>query len=185
MTAQAVSLARTRDDPVGNVLKWVLLGVAVVTFALLGLATSRTYQGAPPTPARFLAPDGTPVLTAADIVAGKAGFQRADLMDYGSLYGMGSYFGEDYTAEYLVKLAALTEGGIAQQRFGKAFSVLGEEEQAAVKKAMQQELQGIDLTQSVVTLPAAVAQAIPTLRDEIGGSLLRQDFAKGWTRAYS
>jgi hypothetical protein len=27
------------------------------------------------------------------ILAGKAGFQKADLMDYGSLYGMGSYFG--------------------------------------------------------------------------------------------
>jgi len=26
-------------------------------------------------------------------VSGKAGFQKADLMDYGSLYGMGSYFG--------------------------------------------------------------------------------------------
>jgi nitric oxide reductase subunit B len=28
------------------------------------------------------------------IVAGKAGFQKTDVMDYGSLYGMGSYFGE-------------------------------------------------------------------------------------------
>ena len=32
-------------------------------------------------------------MTDDDIVAGKAGFQKADLMDYGSLYGMGSYFG--------------------------------------------------------------------------------------------
>jgi len=40
-----------------------------------------------------------------NIVARKSGFQQADLMDYGSLYGMGSYFGEDYTAEYLVRLA--------------------------------------------------------------------------------
>ena len=42
-------------------------------------------------------------MTEDDVVAGKAGFQRADLMDYGSLYGMGSYFGEDYTAKYLVR----------------------------------------------------------------------------------
>ena len=185
MTAQATTLVRAHQDPVGNVLKWVLLAVAVVTFALLGLATSRTYQGAPPTPVRFVAPGGTAVLTAADIVAGKAGFQRADLMDYGSLYGMGSYFGEDYTAEYLVKLATLTEGDIAQERFGKAFSALGAEDQAAVKKAMQGELQGIDLTRPVVTLPAAVAQAIPILRAQIASSLLHHDFAKGWTQAYS
>ena len=48
-------------------------------------------------------------MTASDIQAGKAGFQKADLMDYGSLYGMGSYFGEDYTATNLVRLATLTQ----------------------------------------------------------------------------
>ena len=37
-------------------------------------------------------------MTNDDVVAGKAGFQKADLMDYGSLYGMGSYYGQDYTA---------------------------------------------------------------------------------------
>ena len=29
-------------------------------------------------------------------------------MDYGSLYGMGSYYGEDYTASILVRLAKST-----------------------------------------------------------------------------
>ena len=43
-------------------------------------------------------------MTRANLLAGKAGFQKADLMDYGSLYGMGSYFGEDYTAENLVRI---------------------------------------------------------------------------------
>ncbi|HZZ60496.1 MAG TPA: hypothetical protein VFE63_04895 [Roseiarcus sp.] len=57
-------------------------------------ATAVTYERAPPQPERFLAPNGAPVLTASDIVAGKAGFQKADLMDYGSLYGMGSHYGK-------------------------------------------------------------------------------------------
>ena len=48
-------------------------------------------------------------MTADDMQAGKSGFQKADLMDYGSLYGMGSYFGEDYTASNLVRLATLTQ----------------------------------------------------------------------------
>ena len=56
MAARAPSSAPSSDDPVSNALKWVLLGVAVVTFALLGLATQRTYQGAPPTPVRFSPP---------------------------------------------------------------------------------------------------------------------------------
>ena len=46
-------------------------------------------------------------MTGDDIVAGKAGFQNADLMDYGSLYGMGSYYGQDYTAWTLIRLARL------------------------------------------------------------------------------
>ncbi len=58
-------------------------------------------------------PTASVLMSAADIQAGKAGFQKADLMDYGSLYGMGSYFGEDYTAGNLVRLATLTEDNIA------------------------------------------------------------------------
>jgi len=173
------------EDPVSNVLKWILLAVAVVTFAVLGWTTDLTYKAAPPFPDRFVSPDGTLLMSAADIQAGKAGFQKADLMDYGSLYGMGSYFGEDYTAANLVRLATLTEDNIAKARTGKALADLTPDEQVSVKAAMQRELQGIDLTQGVATLPDTVAAAITTLRGEVAQSLLRQDFARGWTQAYS
>ncbi|EQD62324.1 nitric oxide reductase, partial [mine drainage metagenome] len=48
---------------------------------------------------------------------------------------------------------------------------------------MRADLQGIDLSQSSVLLPGAVAQAIVTLRAQIAQSLLRNDFTKGYTRA--
>ncbi len=185
MTIQARTLDRPAVDPVSNVLRWILLAVAIATFALLGWMTDRTYKEAPPFPDRFVAADGTLLMSAADIQAGKAGFQKADLMDYGSLYGMGSYFGEDYTAANLVRLATLTEANIAQAKTGKALSDLPAEDQAAVKAAMQVELKSVDLTQNVATLPSALAAAIPALRAEIVQSLLHQDFAKGWTQAYS
>jgi nitric oxide reductase subunit B len=185
MTDQPSTYSRSAEDPVGNVLKWTLLAVAIVTFSLLGWSTLATYRGAPPIPARFVAPDGAMLLTAADIEAGKAGFQRADLMDYGSLYGMGSYFGEDYTADNLVKLGTLTEGYLAEDRAGKPLSELTTEDQAAVKAAMQKDLQGIDLTQPVVSLQSPVARAIPALRSQIVTTLLHHDYAKGWTQAYS
>ena len=124
-------------------------------------------------------------MTAADIVSGKAGFQKADLMDYGSLYGMGSYFGEDYTAAYLVRLATLTEGNIAKAHGAKDLSELTAEQRAAVRAAMQAELQGIDLTKQVAVIPDPLAAAITTLRGEIVQTLLHHDFAKGWTQAYS
>jgi nitric oxide reductase subunit B len=185
MTMNVKALERPAEDPVSNVLKWILLAVAVLTFALLGWMTDLTYKAAPPLPDRFVSADGTLLMSAADIEAGKVGFQKADLMDYGSLYGMGSYFGEDYTAANLVRLATLTEGNIAKAKAGKKLSDLSIEEQASVKAAMQVELQDIDLSKPVATLPDAVAGAILALRGEIAPSLLRHDFAKGWTQAYS
>jgi nitric oxide reductase subunit B len=185
MTTDARTLDWPTEDPVSNVLKWILLAVAVVTFAVLGWTTDLTYKAAPPFPERFVSVDGTLLMSGADIQSGKAGFQRADLMDYGSLYGMGSYFGEDYTATNLVRLATFTEANIARARNGKALSELSVEEQASAKATMQVELQGIDLSRQVATVPDAVAAAITTLRGEVAQSLLRHDFAKGWTQAYS
>jgi nitric oxide reductase subunit B len=185
MTDQRKTEVGVAEDGAASVLKWVLLAVAVVTFALFGWATSRTYELAPPTPTRFVAPDGSTVLSAADIVAGKAGFQRADLMDYGSIYGMGSYFGEDYTAADLVKLATLTEDALATERYGQPFASLSAGRQDAIKTDMQRALQSIDLTRPVVRLPAAVAQAVLTLRTQIAATLLKPDYLKGWTQARS
>ncbi len=165
---------RVREDPVSNVLKWLLLAVAVATFALLGWTTKFTYEAAPPIPEKLVSADGATLMSGADIVAGKAGFQKADLMDYGSLYGMGSYFGEDYTAAYLVRLAELTEANLAARG-----------QSAAARAGMQAELRGLDLTRPVVTVPPALAAAIERLRGEIAASLLRHDFAKGWTASYS
>ncbi|MFZ1100221.1 MAG: cbb3-type cytochrome c oxidase subunit I [Steroidobacteraceae bacterium] len=184
MTADS-SVSVQSEDPVSNVLKWVLLGVGIVTFAILAWTVKLTYQAAPPFPERFVARDGAVLMTASDIQAGKAGFQKADLMDYGSLYGMGSYFGEDYTATDLVRLATLTQDNIALSTTGSALARLTAEQQASIKAAMQVELQSIDLTQRVADIPQPVAAAITTLRKQIAQSLLHHDFAKGWTQAYS
>ena len=92
MTTPADMGDRPAEDAVSSVLKWILLVVAIGCFALFAWATLRTYQRAAPAPDRFVTSTGTTLMSAEDIVAGKAGFQRADLMDYGSLYGMRSYF---------------------------------------------------------------------------------------------
>jgi nitric oxide reductase subunit B len=164
MDTSATVLQRMEEDKVSAILKWVLLGIAVVTFALLAWATEITYRTAPPRPEQLLAPDGTVAMTSQDIEDGKASFQRADLMDYGSIYGMGSYFGEDYTAEYLARLGQVTQDNLAQARFAKPFASLGEEDQRAIQAAMQRQLKGIDLSGHEVQLSAAVAGAIKTLQ---------------------
>jgi nitric oxide reductase subunit B len=172
-------------DPVSNVLKWILLAVAVISFVLFFWATAITYERAPPQPERFVGPGGATLLTGDDIVAGKAGFQKADLMDYGSLYGMGSYFGEDYTASALKRLATLTESNLAQTNFGKSFDALSPEQQATVRDGMRRALQGVDLTKSEVAVPDALAKAVATLRSDLSKSFATVDLTTGWTPAYS
>jgi len=66
MTLEADRIDRPKEDPVSNVLKWVLLVVAVASFAILGWTTKLTYEAAPPFPDRFVASDGTLLMTAAD-----------------------------------------------------------------------------------------------------------------------
>ncbi len=132
MCAASLGDLSAHEDRVSNVLKWILLAVAVLSFILFFWATAVTYERAPPRPERFIDPNGATVMTDGDVVAGKSGFQKADLMDFGSLYGMGSYFGQDYTAFALMRLATLTEDNLAQTRFAKPFGALDPEQQATV-----------------------------------------------------
>ena len=185
MAAEITNRTPTVQDPVSNVLKWVLLAVAVVTFALMGWATVETYRLSPPQPKRFVTPGGAVLFTEQDIVAGKGGFQKADLMDYGSLYGMGSYYGEDYTASTLVRLATLTQDRIAQSRLGVAFKDLTVDQQASVTSAMRAQLQRINLTRAEVTIPDELGGAISQSQKEIAASLMTVDRDRGWTPAYS
>ncbi len=183
--SQTSSTSPTTSDPVSNVLKWILLAVAVVTFALLGWATFLTYERAPPQPERFVDTSGALLMSADDILAGKAGFQKADLMDFGSLYGMGSYYGQDYTAWALIRLAGLVEARVAQAQFGKTFEQLTSDQQSAVRNTMREQLQRIDLTQETVRVPDALATAIVTLRGDIAKELAATDLDTGWTPAHS
>jgi len=130
-----------------------------------------------PFPDRFATSSGTVLLTAADYTGWQGGLSESRFDGLRQPLRHGSYFGEDYTAANLVRLATLAEENIAKANGGKALSELTTEQRAAVKAAMQAELQGIDLTTNRV-IPDPLAAAITTLRGEIALSLLHHDFAK-------
>ncbi len=179
------TLVRPSNDPVSDVLKWVLLGTAVVCFALLGWATVLTYERAPPLPSAIVDASGAALMTQDDIVAGKAGFQKADLMDYGSIYGMGSYFGEDYTASTLKALGVETRNNVALETYGIPFDQLRPEQQFVATQAMQAQLQRLDLTNPRPLAPPALAAAIRTLEGRLATAFHTVDLPKGWTPARS
>ena len=179
------SISRPPQDTITKVLIWVMLAVTIGCWSGMIWGTVETYEKAAPLPDSFVTPSGETVMTRASIVAGKSGFQKADLMDYGSLYGMGSYYGEDYTAEYLVALGKETQESIAQARYESAFASLTPERQHLVKSEMQDMLHGIDLSKGTVVLPAEVAEALKHLQASTASKLLANDAERGYTKAYS
>ncbi len=173
------------QDRVTKVLVIALLLTTVFSWAAMIWMSFLTYEGAPPLPERIVSESGETVITRADITAGKAGFQKADLMDYGSLYGMGAYFGEDYTAAALVALAKGTESALARARYGRDFGALDAPQRLAVSADMRAMLAGIDLTGQPVVVPDSVAAAIAQYREKFAIEIRRKAERVGYTRAYS
>jgi len=60
-----------------------------------------TIEGAPPYPGKVVGPDGTELTGKEEILAGQAVWQKYGLMDNGSVWGHGTYRGNDYTATSL------------------------------------------------------------------------------------
>ena len=185
MNESIEDLNASDNDRTSFFLKWILFLVGIITLGSLAYGAYVTYRHAPPQPARIVSPGGAVLMSNNDIVAGKGAFQQADLGDYGSIYGMGTYFGEDWTAKYLMRLGHLTADAIALKRYGKSYADLATGPKAAVKSEMQKDLQGLRLWDTTMSVPAPVAQAIRELQGKISHFIVTNDFKKGYTRAYS
>ncbi len=175
-------------SPVDVTSKTLILILIIVVLSCWGTmiwATYKTYQLSPPLPQKIVDSHGQILMTQSDIIEGKAGFQKTDLMDYGSLYGMGSYYGEDFTAKYLVALAKQTQDQLAQRQFGQTFEQLSSSQQDIIQWHMRKQLQQINLTQTKVVLPMALTNALVDLQNTISKDLLQYDFKRGYTKAYS
>lgn len=172
-------------DRITKTLIITLLAVVIGCWATMIWSTYRTYQEAPPLPKEIMSEKGQVLMTQEQIIQGKAGFQKADLMDYGSLYGMGSYFGEDYTAQYLVELGQEVMASLAEQKFDKSLSSLSDMERLSVEAETKKLLKDIKLTTETVIVTENISQAIKKLENKIANDLLTDRFEKGWGKAAS
>ncbi len=173
------------DDRVIRWLKRIFLVVLVSCLAIFVWATVITYQGSPPIPSEIVSTTGQVVMTGAQIAAGKAGFQEADLMDYGSVYGNGAYFGEDYTAQLLHEWAQKTLDNYAIQTYGRPYHLLNFGDQMLAQKKMQDLLQHPSWNGQVVVVPDYEASAMTSLLNSTAASLLVTDRQEGYTAAHA
>ncbi|WP_254272417.1 nitric-oxide reductase large subunit [Haloarcula marina] len=143
-----------------------LLVVAfVVNLVVMGAGAALAYEKAPPIPDRIEGPDGATIATSEDIRTGKTTFQKAGLMNHGSILGNGAYYGVDYTADALDLKVQYMRQYHAREEYGTDYDALSEERQAAVATRVEQRL---DRTADgdVVRYSAAETYAHRQVRDE-------------------
>lgn len=138
-----------------------------------------TYRLVPPVPDRVVTPDGTVVYGAADIAEGKVVFQRRSLMDYGTVLGNGGYFGQDFTVEYLDRIAGMLRDAYARERFGRGFADLSVPDQAGVASRVQAELKRNTFDGSVLTVSPAFAAAHRRTREWYADHFVNGDLDAG------
>src|SRR5499433_2167030 len=98
--------------------------VMIAGFTILSIVTVKTYDNAPPIPARVVDDAGATIFTHDDVLRGQEVFFKYGLMEHGTLWGHGAYLGPDYSAEYLHRLAEIARDGLARERYGTSYASL-------------------------------------------------------------
>ncbi len=130
-----------------------LLVVILISAIVLIWGTIKTYRHVPPIPEELVTVEGQTVFTRADIRAGQAVFQKYNLMGFGTLLGNGSYFGPDFTAEYLALLRDFIAEILAQQEFGQPFKALTVVSQKQVMDTVQAAVRSVNSEEDYVVAP--------------------------------
>ncbi|MFP3212665.1 MAG: cbb3-type cytochrome c oxidase subunit I [Thermoproteus sp.] len=76
----------------------VILAATILVYVAYALMAYYTFTHIPPIPDEVVTANGAVLFTGNDVVMGKYYFQKYGLMDYGSVLGMGAYYGIDFTS---------------------------------------------------------------------------------------
>jgi nitric oxide reductase subunit B len=162
--------------------RYLRVGLVVTVVASLGIlayATVATSRAQPPIPRTVVSPAGTVLYTAADIRAGKQIFQRTDLMDFGTLYGNGAYFGPDWGTDYLHRETVLLRDMHAQATFGRPYAGLSAAQRSRVDGAVTREQKTNRYAKGTLQLTDAQARAERVLAAHYRQLFLRGDSTLG------
>ncbi len=164
MSAQTGRSYQGLEARIDRFLRWGLIVTLAAAVAVLIYGTVMVHRERPPIPDQVVSPSGDVLYTKDDVVDGKGVFQRTDLMDFGSLYGNGAYFGPDWGADYLHREGQLMRGFYAEQRFGSSYDALGATRRAAVDRQVIDELKTNRYSGGVLTMTSGQAAAHRELR---------------------
>ncbi len=136
----------------------IILAVSlVISVLVLAWGTRHTYDDLPPIPENVTTTEGEVLYTHSDIKRGQAVFQKYNLMGYGTLLGNGSYFGPDYTAEYLDFLKERLIDRFGESRYGVEGDELGPERREAILVEVRGALDEVRYEDGTGFVPGAAA----------------------------
>ncbi len=114
--------------------------IALIMVSMLIYYTANLQREVPPIPKVVVSESGEELYTYDDVVAGKGYFQEFDLIDWGTMLGMGAYMGPDFSTDFMHKRAEYLYDYYGQQIYGKSNSELTKIERAAVKERVKQDV---------------------------------------------
>ncbi|MFA5584372.1 MAG: cbb3-type cytochrome c oxidase subunit I, partial [Bacteriovoracaceae bacterium] len=115
---------------------WLLLGVLILTFSVLGFFGREVYRQAPPLYSEMTTTDGQVIYTQDDILTGQTVWQSIGGQQIGSIWGHGAYQAPDWTADWLHRELVFYQEIYAQELLGKKFSETTVEDQMRIKASM-------------------------------------------------
>ena len=134
--------------------------IAIFMVTALIYFTANLQKEVPPIPQQVKSQSGEVLYTYDDVVAGKGYFQQFDLMDWGTMLGMGAYMGPDFTTEFFHHRAEYLYDFYGNKIYGKANKDLTDVERGAVKERVKQDFHDqTKLLESGVTYTDASAEA--------------------------
>ncbi len=134
--------------------------IAIIMVAVLIYFTANLQKEVPPIAQKVKSASGELLYTYDDVVEGKGYFQEFDLMDWGTMLGMGAYMGPDFTTDFFHHRAEFLYEYYAQQLFNKSEKDLTGVERGGVKARVKEDFhQQTKLLESGVTYTDASAAA--------------------------
>lgn len=114
--------------------------IALFMVTMLIYYTANLQKEVPPIPATVTSVSGETLYTYDDVVEGKGYFQEFDLMDWGTLLGMGAYMGPDFSTDFLHHRSEYLYDYYANELYGKPNAQLTKVERGAVKERVKQDV---------------------------------------------
>jgi nitric oxide reductase subunit B len=144
--------------------------------------TANLQKEVPPIPQEVRSETGELLYTYDDVLQGKGYFQQFDLMDWGTLLGMGAYMGPDFSTDFLHYRVEYLYDYYGQELYQKPRALLSQIELGAVKERVKQDVkQQTALLEKGVVYTKASAEAYHRNVAYMVDLLVKGDPERAWT----